>query len=81
VSEFTEMLDVFFNRRPARNDEPYEFQALANYNAEVARGLVHTDEYKTRMALEQRRFNKKHYGTETPKPGGVYFADDRGEKR
>lgn len=37
---------------------PYEFQQLAEYNAELARGLVHTDEWKARMAIEQRRFNQ-----------------------
>jgi hypothetical protein len=71
----------FFSMSPRHRSEPYEFEALAQYNAEVARGLVHTDEYKTRMALEQRRFNMKHYGTETPKPGGVYFkAKPKGDE-
>ena len=35
---------------------PYEFQALATYNAEVARGIVHTTEWQQEMAEEQRRF-------------------------
>lgn len=37
--------------------EPYEFNALAQYNAEVARGLVHTPEWKAKMANEQERFD------------------------
>lgn len=32
---------------------------LATYNSEAARGLVHTDEWKARMELEQRRFDFK----------------------
>lgn len=37
--------------------EPYRFQALADYNAEVYRGIVHTPEYDALMADEQRLFN------------------------
>jgi len=35
----------------------YEYTDLANYNSEVARGIVHTPEWKARMAVEQERFN------------------------
>jgi hypothetical protein len=37
--------------------EPYEFSALANYNAEVARGIMHTQAWVEKMRLEQERFN------------------------
>lgn len=36
----------------------YEMRQLADYNAEVARGLVHTLEWQTRMALLQDRFDQ-----------------------
>lgn len=36
------------------------YQALANFNSEKARGLVHTDEYKEKMKEVQERFNKEH---------------------
>ena len=38
--------------------DPDRWQALANYNAEVARGIVHTAEYDARMADEQKAFNE-----------------------
>lgn len=34
-----------------------EFADLARYNAEVARGIVHTEAWKGRMAHEQKRFD------------------------
>jgi hypothetical protein len=39
------------------SEEPYEFAQLATYNAEVARGIVHTPEWKAKMAHEQERFD------------------------
>lgn len=35
----------------------YEFWALATYNAERARGIVHTPEWTAAMAREQERFD------------------------
>lgn len=37
--------------------DPYEFDALAKFNSEVARGIVHTPEWVEKMRLEQERFN------------------------
>lgn len=37
--------------------DSYEFSALARYNSEAARGIVHTPEWKAKMAEEQRRFD------------------------
>lgn len=31
--------------------------ALATYNAEVSRGIVHTEEYKEKMAKAQKEYN------------------------
>lgn len=39
-------------------NEPYEFEALAKYNSECARGIVHTEEYDKKMVSEQARFNE-----------------------
>lgn len=39
-----------------RRHEPYEFDALATYNAEVARGIAHTPEWVERMRREQECF-------------------------
>ena len=36
---------------------PQKFEALAVYNAEVARGIVHTPEWDARMADLQREFD------------------------
>jgi hypothetical protein len=49
-----------FRRAPA--PEPYEFAALATYNAELSRGIVHTPEWDARMAAEQARFDAKMRG-------------------
>lgn len=35
----------------------FDFDELACYNAERARGLVHTPEWQQRMEHEQRRFD------------------------
>lgn len=37
---------------------PFDVRDLAIYNAEVARGIVHTPEWKAKMAAEQERFNE-----------------------
>lgn len=35
-----------------------DFHELATYNGEVARGLVHTAEWKAKMAVFQERWNR-----------------------
>lgn len=37
---------------------PAEFNPLAQYNGEIARGLVHTPEWQAQMAGLQKRFNE-----------------------
>jgi hypothetical protein len=52
--------------RRRREREPFEFMELATYNSEVARGLLHTPEWKAKMAAEQERFNRwrdERFGT------------------
>lgn len=36
------------------------WEELATYNSEVARGLVHTDGWKARMAALQTQFDMEH---------------------
>lgn len=36
---------------------PFKFEALAMYNAERARGIVHTAEWDAKMAALQQEFN------------------------
>ena len=43
--------------------ERYRWQRLADYNAEIARGIVHTAEYDALMAEEQRLFDLAHIGS------------------
>jgi len=51
----------------------YRFADLAQYNAEVARGIMHTPEWKAKMAQEQRRFNlETNFGDADPYPGKIY---------
>lgn len=45
-------------RRERLGPMPGEFEPLATYNAECARGLVHTAEYDAVMADLQREFNE-----------------------
>lgn len=40
----------------------FDLNELGAYNAEVARGIVHTEEWKRRMALLQDRFDFEMYG-------------------
>lgn len=41
--------------------QEHRWDALATYNAEVARGLVHTPEWKAKMAEEQKLFDKEQH--------------------
>lgn len=41
--------------------DPYEFHDLAQYNAEVSRGVVHTRGWVVKMALEQARFDTQRH--------------------
>ncbi len=45
--------------RLSRRYKPYEFAALATYNGERARGIMHTLEWQEKMAKEQARFDTK----------------------
>jgi hypothetical protein len=50
----------------------YEIEMLGAYNAEVAHGMVHTDEWRAAMVKLQCKFNLHTYGTETPVRGKLY---------
>ena len=41
------------------SSEPQEFSELATYNSEVARGIMHTPEWTSRMKLVQEAFNAR----------------------
>lgn len=58
----------------SQSNQEYAFSELAQYNAEVSRGLVHTEAWMARMAEMQRAFNLTAYGTETGLPGSVVPA-------
>lgn len=40
----------------------FEYTKLAVYNAEVARGIVHTPEWKARMLTVQKEYNQEDHG-------------------
>ena len=46
--------EMFWQRR---HQEPYRFAALATYNAERSRGLVHTPQWMAVMRKEQALFD------------------------
>lgn len=50
-----------FKRKPSAEESygigQYEFNKLAVYNGEVARGLIHTDAWKRRMGELQSQFD------------------------
>ena len=52
--------------------ERSDVETLATYNAEVARGIVHTELWNLKMERLQQQFNLELYGTEKPVPGAIY---------
>lgn len=56
-------------RRKRKWEQEHWWDALAQYNLEVSRGIVHTPEYDAKMAAQQRRFNEEF------KPGRVEWPD------
>lgn len=49
-------------RKRESSGAPYRWSALATYNGERARGIVHTPEWESRMAEEQRAFDVVTFG-------------------
>lgn len=49
--------------RRRREPMPAKFEELAQYNAEVARGISHSAEWKARMAQLQEEFDTWAAGT------------------
>jgi hypothetical protein len=47
-----------------RTDRPDRFERLAVYNAEVGRGIVHTEEYDKQMAALQRQWDAREHTLE-----------------
>ena len=47
------------SRRKRELDFRFEWGALANYNAEKARGLVHSAQWRSKMAEKQAEWNAK----------------------
>jgi hypothetical protein len=56
----------------------HEINARAKYNAEVARGIVHTDEWKIKMAGYQERFDREVAPDFTTFPPRFRFWFSRG---
>lgn len=52
------MSAVLLRRRKRGEPMPHKFERLARYNAEVSRGLVHTDRWQREMADLQAEFNE-----------------------
>jgi hypothetical protein len=59
-----------------------EIEMLGQYNAEVCRGIVHTEAWKQKMAELRRRINMDTYGNPEGVPDGrlivVNCGPDRG---
>lgn len=53
----------------------WRWNALAAFNSEVARGIMHTDEYKKRMAEEQLLFDDEQ--KRKAEKNGWYVLDAR----
>ncbi|MEU8040899.1 hypothetical protein [Streptosporangium sp. NPDC049078] len=52
-----------------------EFDTLAQYNAERARGIQHTPEWQARMAELQAQFNAAYHGSASPTASSGSAAD------
>ena len=65
-----------------------ELETLARYNSEVARGLRHTTQWRSRMRALQRRFNLETYSSPTVlrvgwdmnEYGDIYTTTNRSSK-
>lgn len=55
---------------------PDKFKPLAEYSAEVARGLVHTLEYERKMNILQREFEDWKLRPTQHKDNRVIIADE-----
>lgn len=54
-------MKIFGDRNASLFDPDVQrIHVLADYNSEVARGLVHTEEWRAKMAEEQRWYNEAH---------------------
>lgn len=53
------MLDTMKRKRRRSNEEEDRIWVLGRYNAERARGIVHTEEWNRKMAAEQARFDER----------------------
>ena len=62
--------------RYARWDEEHRWDDLARYNSEVHRGLLHTSEWKVKMAEEQKRFDAESYGPPGTMPVWGFLEDE-----
>ena len=54
--------------------ESYRFWKLATYNAERARGILHTEEWQEKMSVEQALFDGL-YGAQPPPPDRALSPD------
>lgn len=58
-----------------------DFENLVTYNAEISRGIIHTDKHNRKMKILQRQYNKemrKKYNYETSRSGTL--NDNEGDK-
>ena len=49
---------MFFSKKKD-NFWKQEYEVLANYNSEVARGIKHTDDWNRRMSILQAEYNSR----------------------
>jgi hypothetical protein len=49
---------MFFNKKKEKFWKP-EYEILAHYNSEVARGIKHTDGWNRRMSILQAEYNSR----------------------
>lgn len=48
------------NIREMMRNTFYDYEQLATFNSECARGIMHTEEWKVRMAKVQEHFDRHH---------------------
>lgn len=62
-AEFAELLNRLTGNRPVDPRRCPDYDQLARYNAEKARGIMHTPEHAAAMAKLQDDFNRRHHTT------------------
>jgi len=58
--------NMWFYKKPNLPVWNHKFDALATYNAEVMRGIMHTEDYNRRMSVLKEEYNNTYLNAPWP---------------